>query len=75
MPTQQAPCLVLGGGGFLGTTICRRLARTGRPVRAFGRARRFPAAMDGIDWREGDFADAASVATAIDGCEIVYHLV
>src|SRR5438067_12885373 len=42
MIAQQASCVVLGGGGFIGMNLCRRLAALGHRVRAFGRRRLFP---------------------------------
>jgi UDP-glucose 4-epimerase len=68
-------CIVLGGGGFIGTNLCRRLAASGHRVRAFGRLCRFPAQLEGIEWYQGDFADADSVAAAIETFDIVFHLV
>lgn len=66
---------VLGAGGFLGSNLCRTLIRQGHSVRAFGRRRAFPDALHGCDWIPGDFADPASVANAISGSEVVFHLV
>jgi UDP-glucose 4-epimerase len=66
---------VLGGGGFLGTNLCRRLARAGHRVRAFGRRCLFPEALDQIEWYQGDFCDPAALAAAIETYEVVFHLV
>jgi UDP-glucose 4-epimerase len=66
---------VLGGGGFIGTNLCRQLVDRGVDVRAYGRSLGFPDAMDGVDWVTGDFADAASVASVIRGSDAVIHLV
>jgi UDP-glucose 4-epimerase len=68
-------CAVLGGGGFLGTHLCRALAAADTDVRAFGRRMRFPEAMPPVDWIPGDFADTSTVAAAIEGCAVVFHLV
>ena len=38
-------CLVLGGGGFIGTNLCRRLVARGLRVRGFGRRALFPAEL------------------------------
>lgn len=35
-PARTPPCVVLGAGGFLGTTICRHLRSRGHAVHAFG---------------------------------------
>lgn len=68
-------CLVLGAGGFIGTNLCRALLMKGHTVRAFGRRQSFPEALYGCDWITGDFADPASLAAAIRGCDVVFHLV
>jgi UDP-glucose 4-epimerase len=68
-------CIVLGGGGFLGTNLCRRLAGKGVHVRAFGRRCLFPHALDRVDWHAGDFSDSAALARAIEGHDIVFHLI
>jgi UDP-glucose 4-epimerase len=75
MTSSPQSCVVLGGGGFLGTNLCRRLAAAGVRVRAFGRSRSFPDALVGVDWREGDFADPAALASAVDSCDVVFHLI
>lgn len=75
MVVQQPACVVLGGGGFIGTNLCRRLAASGHRVRAFGRRQLFPAAMGGVEWVQGDFTDTGAVAAAVTGADVVYHLV
>lgn len=69
------PCLVLGAGGFIGTNLCRHLLRQGAKVHGFGRTRSFADALEGVTWSYGDFADAAAVARAVEGNELVFHLV
>jgi len=75
MTASRASCIVLGGGGFLGTNLCRRLASAGHRVRAFGRHRLFPEALDQVEWYQGDFCDPAALAAAIETFEMVFHLV
>jgi len=72
---SRNPAIVFGGGGFIGTNLCRRLAGDGHPVRAFGHRRLFPAAMDGVEWIGGDFADTGAVARALQSGATVYHLI
>ena len=72
--TQQR-AIVLGGGGFIGTNLCRRLVTAGYGVRAFGRSRIVPDALAGVDWREGDFADAAAVQAVLEPGATVFHLI
>jgi len=75
MRIQGRSCLVLGGGGFLGTNLCRRLAAAGNRVRAFGHRRMFPDALTGVEWQQGDLADGAALTKAIESFEIVFHFV
>jgi UDP-glucose 4-epimerase len=75
MPSPTLSCVVLGGGGFMGTNLCRRLLASGHHVRAFGRQRRFPDALRGVEWSQGDFTDREAVALAIRDVDIVFHLI
>src|SRR4051812_1104713 len=75
MPDPGVSYFVLGGGGFIGTKLCRRLVSHGARVRAFSRHFAFPDAMPGVELRKGDFADADALAAAIEGFDSVYHLV
>jgi UDP-glucose 4-epimerase len=75
MAAGRQSCIVLGGGGFLGINLCRRLASAGHRVRAFGRRCLFPEALEKIEWYLGDFCDATALAAAIETYDIVFHLV
>lgn len=75
MSARPPSAIVLGGGGFLGVNLCRRLVASGRRVRAFGRRCAFPQALAGVDWYQGDFSDASALAAAIESHDIVFHLV
>src|SRR5262245_14677467 len=68
-------CLVLGGGGFIGTNLCRALAGLGARVQGFGRRQSYPEALEGVAWTQGDFTDGAALARVVEGQEIVFHLV
>ncbi|MGO8944858.1 MAG: NAD-dependent epimerase/dehydratase family protein, partial [Syntrophobacteraceae bacterium] len=67
-------CVVLGGGGFMGTNLCIALARRGARVQAFGRSRIMSAASNEVTWMSGLFDDPSAVARAIEGNNIVFHL-
>src|SRR5450759_3489440 len=75
MQSYRRSYVVLGGGGFLGTNLCRRLTSSGHRVCAFGHRGLFPAALTGTDWLQGDFSDRAAIASAIQGAEVAFHLI
>src|SRR5450830_889661 len=75
MQSYRRSYVVLGGSGFLGTNLCRHLTASGHRVRAFGHRGLFPAAVTGADWLQGDFSDRAAIAGAIQGAEVVFHLI
>jgi UDP-glucose 4-epimerase len=75
MSLRGASCIVLGGGGFIGVNLCRRLASSGLRVRAFGRRCLFPEVLDGVEWYQGDFSDAVALAAAIETYDVVFHLI
>ncbi|NNE05156.1 MAG: NAD-dependent epimerase/dehydratase family protein [Xanthomonadales bacterium] len=65
--------LVTGGGGFLGSAICRQLLARGADVVAFQRS---PApAIEAIGARvvSGDLQDMACLTEAMSGCDAVVH--
>jgi UDP-glucose 4-epimerase len=72
---QQHSCVVLGGGGFIGVNLCRRLIRTGYRVRVIDRHCSFPECLAGSEWIPGDFSDAGTLGAAIEPGAIVFHLV
>jgi UDP-glucose 4-epimerase len=73
--TSRPSCIVLGGGGFLGINLCRRLVASGFRVRAFGRRCLFPESLGGAEWYQGDFSDGAALANALESFDTVFHLV
>jgi UDP-glucose 4-epimerase len=75
MISRRRSCIVLGAGGFLGTNLSRWLVASGAKVRAFGRQFLFPHELEGAEIFHGDFCDPLSLASAIEGHEIVFHLV
>jgi nucleoside-diphosphate-sugar epimerase len=66
--------LVTGGGGFLGRAIVQRLREQGDNVRTFQRGRYAELESLGIECISGDLTDVDSLARAIDGCEVVFHV-
>ena len=64
--------LVLGGGGFLGTNLCRALRKAGAQTAAFGRAQVDAAALDGIEWHQGIWP---TQSLPLDGVNVVFDLI
>src|SRR5712692_5391052 len=67
--------LVTGGAGFIGSTLARMLAARGDRVRVLdafmtSSPDRVPA---GVEVVEADLRDAAAVARACNGIEVVFH--
>ncbi len=67
--------VVLGGGGFVGTNLCRRLTRAGVQVVAFGRSSGFPDALRGCRWVSGDFFNTDDLAAVLENAEYVVHAI
>lgn len=72
--------LVTGGGGFIGSHLVRALVRTGARVRVLdndpaGARTHLGAFSRGeFEWIDGDVRDAALMARACRGVEVVFHL-
>ena len=72
MTLHGTRCLVLGGGGFIGTNLCCALLAAGAVVTGYGRRPRLR--QPDHHWIEGDFEDSAGVKAAIAVSDIVFHL-
>lgn len=72
-------CIIFGGGGFIGTTVADRLLKDGHELRIFERPRVEPyrkfTASERVEWVTGDLQSAHDVSEAIDGADVVLHLV
>ena len=71
--------LILGGAGFIGSHLCDALLSAGYSVRLFDRLGVPPyrvfTEQEPIEWIQGDFSSTADIEKAIDGSQIVFHLV
>jgi uncharacterized protein YbjT (DUF2867 family) len=71
--------LVTGGTGFVGPKVVHALRERELPVRALVRKPSATAAQSlsawGCELVQGDVTDAASLRRAVDGCDVVVHLV
>jgi UDP-glucose 4-epimerase len=72
-------CLLLGGGGFIGSYIADRLLQLGHHVRIFDRPRVMPyrifSMADSIEWLSGDFQSETDVQSAVQNIDIIFHLI
>lgn len=73
-PEARVKALVTGGGGFLGQAIVRALRKRGDAVRSFSRNSYENLKASGAEQHTGDLADSSSVAAAVQGCEVVFHV-
>ncbi len=76
-PSIPSTVLVIGGTGFIGRALVRRLRKDGYGVRVMTRnPRSCPAELHQLQAEvvKGDFTDAEAVKAALAGIEQVYHL-
>jgi nucleoside-diphosphate-sugar epimerase len=68
--------LITGAAGFLGSALSRRLVGDGHHVRALVRPGSDASSLDGVavERVSGDVTDPGSVARAVQGAEVVFHL-
>ena len=65
--------LVTGGGGFLGSSICRQLTQLNHQVIAFQRSPAPHLEMDGVITTQGDITDYRGLLAAAKDCEAIIH--
>jgi dihydroflavonol-4-reductase len=68
------PTLVTGASGFVGGHVARKLLERGRSVRALVRGTSMLSDLEGVEPVTGDLRDAASLARAVAGCGLVFHV-
>ncbi|MBX9694827.1 MAG: SDR family NAD(P)-dependent oxidoreductase, partial [Cyanobacteria bacterium] len=69
--------LVTGASGFIGTNLVSRLVELeGMSVRTFGRSGALPKRLRElpIEHFSGDVTNQESIAKAVEGCDVVFHL-
>jgi UDP-glucose 4-epimerase len=76
---SDAPVLITGGAGFIGSHLVDALLARGYAVRVLddlstGKRSNLPLDNPRVELIEGDVADAALVARAAQGCQAVAHL-
>ncbi len=72
-------CLVLGGGGFIGSAVVDRLLLDQHTVRIFERPDVKPyrvfTGSEQVGWQGGDLQNVEHINDALDDIDIVFHLV
>src|SRR5579862_2078308 len=68
------PTLVTGATGFLGWHVARKLLDRGGRVRALARDPAKLRELDGVEPAAGDLRDPDSLARAVEGCGVVFHV-
>lgn len=72
-------CLVLGGGGFIGSAVSDALLRAGHFVRIFARPSTVPYRhfheQENVEWFCGDFLNIDDIKRAIGNIEVIIHLI
>src|SRR6185437_8894787 len=74
--TLNAPTLVTGATGFVGSAVARALVARGHAVRLLARPASDRRNLAGLaaEVVEGDLTDAASLAPAVAGCRYLFHV-
>ena len=69
-------CVVFGGNGFIGSHLVDALLSGNHEVRVFDRvAEHFRPPLPGVEYMIGNFGDTFAMAEAVEGMDVVYHLV
>lgn len=72
-------CLVMGGGGFIGSHLTEGLLKKGYSVRVFGNFRlgttNLSAIIENVEIIQGDFLSKSDVETALNGVDYVFHYI
>lgn len=72
-------CLVLGGGGYLGSHLCESLLKSGYNIRIFEKENfnkiNIKHILEHIEILEGDFYEPTHIQKAVKGVNIVFHLI
>jgi UDP-glucose 4-epimerase len=72
-------CILFGGGGFIGSAFADRLLLDGHSIRIFEKRGVLPHRNfknnENIEWMTGDFQNKNDIDIALEGMDIVLHLI
>jgi len=71
---QVKHVFVTGAGGFLGLAICRLLRSANIKVTGFSRGHYPELTQMGVNMVQGDISDYAQVKSAMQSCDLVFHV-
>lgn len=71
---QTNHVFVTGAGGFLGQAICRLLRMADIKVTGFARGSYPELSQMGVTMVQGDITDLAALKTAMQSCDLVFHV-
>jgi UDP-glucose 4-epimerase len=67
--------LIIGGNGFIGSSLTEKLVAEGQIVRVYDRARHQHSPVENVEYVYGDFQDQFALKSALRDVDVVYHLV
>ena len=77
--TYKRRCLILGGGGFIGSSVADRLLEDGYSLRIFEMEGVVPYRnfdrSESVEWIAGDFQNKSDLIHALEGVDSVVHLI
>ncbi|HXP85747.1 MAG TPA: hopanoid-associated sugar epimerase [Bryobacteraceae bacterium] len=68
------PTLITGASGFVGWHVARALIAAGHHLRALARETKRLRELPEVEPVQGDLRDRASLARAVEGCGVVFHV-
>ncbi|MGQ3889919.1 NAD-dependent epimerase/dehydratase family protein [Legionella sp. CNM-1927-20] len=75
---QLLKCLIIGGGGFIGSHLVEALINQEYKVRVFNRSSNLPftdGLLKKIEFIQGDFTNEAALINALNDCDVCFHLI